>query len=107
MFILPIPLVSAVIDAAFAAGRQAGGIRYLPSQALKQRALLAALQDARAQAEGVAAALGRGVGRVLAVDQSIAPPYELWEERYPAAGSGFEPQQVEVSQYVRLVFHLE
>ncbi|MGI6143977.1 MAG: SIMPL domain-containing protein [bacterium] len=101
-------LVSAVIDAAFAAGvDRLEGIRYLPSQALKQRALLAALQDARAQAEGVAAALGRGVGRVLAVDQSIAPPYELWEERYPAAGSGFEPQQVEVSQYVRLVFHLE
>lgn len=101
-------LVSAVIDAAFAAGvDRLEGIRYLPSQELKQGALLAALEDARAQAEGVAAALGRRLGRVLAVDQSMAPPYELWEERYPTAGSGFKPQQVEVSQYVRLVFSLE
>ncbi|HHW56061.1 MAG: SIMPL domain-containing protein [bacterium] len=101
-------LVSAVIDAAFAAGvDRLEGIRYLPSRELQQRALLAALQDARVQAEGVAAALGRKLGRVLAVDQSIAPPYELLEERYPAAGSSFELQQVEVSQYIRIVFCLE
>lgn len=102
--------VSQVLDAAFGAGANwMEGIRYFTSRAdqLKQEALLVAIRDARAQAELIARALGRKVGRVLAVDQSIAPPYELQENVFTTPQLGLQPDSLVVTQYVRVVFQLD
>ena len=101
-------LVPEVIEAGLAAGaNRLEGVRYFASPGLKQKALAAALEDGFAQAQGVAAALGRRVGRLLCVDQSLSPPYELWEERTPGPATGFQSQDLEINRSLRLVFCLE
>lgn len=101
-------LVPEVIETGLAAGaNRLEGIRYLAPPGLKQEALVAALQDGLAQARALASALDGRVGRLLSIDQSISPPYELWEERTLTNDSGFQLRYLEINRCLGLVFRLE
>ncbi|MGI6575767.1 MAG: SIMPL domain-containing protein [bacterium] len=102
-------LVPKVIDLVLTAGAQrVEGIRYLTSQQsrLRQEAMLAAIRDAYAQAEFIAAAFGRELGKVLAVDLSSLPPYELREGQVFTPEYDFGSESLTVTQFVRVVFSL-
>ena len=101
-------LLPGVIEGGLAAGaNRLEGIRYLAPPKLKEEALTAALEDGLGQAQAMAAALGRRVDRLISIDESISPPYELWEERTPTNSSSFAPQDLEVNRCLCLVFCLK
>ncbi len=101
-------LVPEVIETGLAAGaNRLEGIRYFAPRGLKQEALAAALKDGLAQARSLATVLDRRLGRLLSIDQSVSPPYELWEERTLTDASGIQPQDLEVNRCLCLIFCLK
>jgi uncharacterized protein len=99
--------VGAVLDAAFAAGANtSGGISFslLDPSGPRQEALNAALADARAKAEVLAAGVGKQLGEVIAVyeDASFSP--------YPGpiakAESQIQPGNISVGSSVRVTYEL-
>lgn len=105
--------VGAVIDAAIEAGaNQLGGLSFDVRDDLpyRRRALQAAVQDARAKAEAVAAGLGLRLGEVLEVrEDGVHAPYPA-ERRVAAAaaaGTPIQPGQVQIGAAVTVRFRLD
>jgi len=105
--------VGGVIDAGIAAGaNQLNSLSFEIRDDLKQRkqALQLAVQEARAKAEAIAAALNLPLGEVLEVREESGPVAYPAERRFAApsaaAGTPIQPGQILISAAVQVRFRL-
>lgn len=108
----PVDRVGAVVDAAIGAGaNQMGGLVFelRDDLAYRRQALQAAVQEARAKAEAIAAAMSLALGEVIDVREDGAhAPYPA-ERRFAsaaAAGTPVQPGQIQVVASVTVRFKL-
>ena len=108
----PVDRVGAVVDAAIGAGaNQMGGLVFELRDDLpyRRQALQAAVQEARAKAEAIAAAMGLALGEVIDVREDGAhAPYPA-ERRFAApaaAGTPVQPGQIQVMASVTVRYRL-
>jgi uncharacterized protein YggE len=106
-----LPLVGKAVDAAIASGvTDIGGVAYGVSDRTGQRdrALRAAVSDARAQAEAMAAAAGLHVTRIRTMQQGFAqPPVPVMMKTMaaaPAPPTEIEPSSVETQASVTITY---
>jgi hypothetical protein len=108
----PVDRVGAVVDAAIGAGaNQMGGLVFelRDDLAYRRQALQAAVQEAHAKAEAIAAAMSLALGEVIDVREDGAhAPYPA-ERRFAApaaAGTPVQPGQIQVVASVTVRFKL-
>jgi hypothetical protein len=108
----PVDRVGAVVDAAIGAGaNQMGGLVFelRDDLAYRRQALQAAVQEARAKAEAIAAAMNLALGEVIdAREDGSHTPYPA-ERRFAApaaAGTPVQPGQIQVAASVTVRYRL-
>jgi uncharacterized protein YggE len=107
-----LPLVGKAIDAAIGAGvTDIGGVAFGVSdrKGQQQQALRAAVADARAQAEAMAAAAGLHITRIRTMQQGFAsPPVPMVREmalpKAAPAPTEIEPSSVETQATVTITY---
>jgi uncharacterized protein YggE len=108
----PVDRVGAVVDAAIGAGaNQMGGLVFelRNDLACRRQALQGAVQEARAKAEAIAAAMNLALGEVIDVrEEGAHAPYPA-ERRFAApaaAGTPVQPGQIQVAASVTVRYRL-
>ena len=103
----PLSKAGPTVDAAVTAGaNEVAGPALTSSDArlLSQRALKAAVADARARAQAIASAAGVGLGRVLTVSENGSSPVPLAADKVAASSTPIEAGTVQIEANVTVAF---